>query len=361
MLSTFKSRIWGIACIAMLALSMAVIGCGGDDDDRFGHVTVRTREESKPERTVTEQPAPDSETTLQAIEREEPVAPVTEPPKEVTYEEAEAAFHEKRYDEAVEMFSLYTDRKSENPWGYYMLGLSAWKAGNNESAEEAFEQALELDQRHVKSWLNLSRVLLDTDRPEEALAKIDKALVIDPESNVAYRLQGRAFHQLGQKEEAVNAYRRAIQIDDQDAWSMNNLGLLYIEEGLYDKALPPLTRAVELKGDIAIFQNNLGMALERTGHFRAAEEAYKAAVTIDESNEKAYANLDRIEGVVEDPGIEPVDLGVIAQSFIEEIESWRVAVIDSVLSDSLEVKADSIIVSDTGASSADSTGSKPEQ
>lgn len=361
MLSTFKSRIWGIACIAMLALSMAVVGCGGDDGDRSDNVTIRTREESRPARTVTQPPAPDSEATPQAIEPEKPVAPVTEPPKEVTYEEAEAAFHEKRYNEAVEMFTLYTDRKSENPWGYYMLGLSAWKAGDHESAEEAFEQALELDQRHVKSWLNLSRVLLDTGRSEEALVKIDEALAMDPESNVAYRLQGRALHQLGQKEEAINAYRRAIQIDDQDAWSMNNLGLLFIEEGLFDKALPPLARAVELKGDIAIFRNNLGMALERTGHFQAAEEAYKAAVTIDESYEKAYANLDRIEDVVEDPGLEPVDLGVIAQSFIEEIESWRVAVVDSVLSDSLEVEADSIIVSDTGVSSADSIGNKQEQ
>ena len=84
---------------------------------------------------------------------------------------------------------------------------------------------------------------------------------------------------------------------------MNNLGLLYIEDGRFDLALPPLARAVELDGEVAVFRNNLGMALENTGHFRAAEEAYKAAVTIDESYEKAYDNFDRVESVIGDTGL----------------------------------------------------------
>jgi tetratricopeptide (TPR) repeat protein len=244
---------------------------------------------------------------------------VPEASREVTFEEAEAAFHERRYELAAELFTLYTERKSENPWGYYMLGLSAWKADQNEIAKGAFERALELDPKHVKSRLNLSRVLLDVGKPDDALIQIRGALELDPESSVAYRLKGRMFDAIGQKPQAVESYRDAIRLDNNDAWSMNNLALIYIEEGLYAQALPPLARAVEIQSDNAIFLNNLGMALECNGHFRAAGEAYESAISVNSGYEKAVFNLARVQEVLEDPELEPADLETIARMFADEI------------------------------------------
>jgi tetratricopeptide (TPR) repeat protein len=357
MLSNFRSRVLSAACIIVLAISITVIGCGGDEGKRSDDVAVRARRDSRKPRAAAQQPDHDIVKEIVPAEIEEPVATAPEPPRAVTYEEAETAFHEKRYDEAVELFTRYTARKSENPWGYYMLGLSAWKKGDHESAEEAFERSLELDPRHVKSRLNLGRVLLDTERPEDALTQIEEALAIDPESSVAYRLKGRALHQLGKWDEAVDAYRRAITIDNEDAWSMNNMGLILIEQGKFSEALPPLARAVELRDDVATFQNNLGMALECTGHYRAAEEAYGAAVAVDDSYEKAHDNYGRIEGVAEDPGQDQVDLGAVAKSFIDEIESWSLASAGSEQPDSTEAAPDSIVVSNAVVGTADSTAS----
>lgn len=329
---------------------MVLSGCGNDSGSGED-VSVRTMQKRSDKAEVGPLPSPEIETAPMSKEstKKDVKSVKPEPQREVTYEEAEAAYFGKRYEEAVELFKLYAERKSENPWGHYMLGLSAWKAGEFEIAEEAFERALAIDPLHVKSLLNLSRVLLDTGRPEEALAKITEALEIDSESNDAFRLQGRAYCQLGQLEEAVGAYRQAILVDDRDAWSMNNLGLIFIEEGLFGEALPPLACAVELRDDIAIFQNNLGMALERTGHFRAAEEAYRSAIAIDASYEKASANLSRVEAVTEDPGIEPVELAGLARRFTKEIEAWREAVVYDEKSGSIEPEA--IIVTE-----ADSTG-----
>ena len=171
-------------------------------------------------------------------------APVV--PRIVTYDEAEAAFRSGSYAEATELFGSYVETKSENPWGYYLLGLSAWKSGDLPRAEEAFERSLSLDPKHVKSYLNLARVLLETARPADALARVDSALTLDSLSNVACRLRGRALGALGDFEQAVDAYRRAITLDERDAWSMNNLGLLYLQEGWPEEALYPLARAVEL-------------------------------------------------------------------------------------------------------------------
>ena len=75
---------------------------------------------------------------------------------------------------------------------------------------------------------------------------------------------------------------------------MNNLGYLYIQQGRSDAALLPLARAVELRGNVPVFQNNFGTALERSGHFVTAREAYQAALQADSTYEKAAVGLARV-------------------------------------------------------------------
>lgn len=312
--------IWSIGLVLLFLLPL-IAACGDDEGSR-ARVTSRRTAPPPPEVTL----PPEEETVATAVEEVEPIVVEPEEPREVTYEEAESVYFERRYDEATELFTLYTERRPQNPWGFYMLGLSAWKSGQHGLAEDALQRALERDPLHVKSWLNLARVQLDEGRVDEALLQVEEALAIEPESSVGYRLLGRAYGQLDRREEAIDAYRQAILIDSEDAWSMNNLGYLLIEDERFEEALPPLARAVELEPEISTFHNNLGVALERNGYFRAAEDAFRAVLALDDSYLKAEINLLRVETLEEDPTLLPVDLAELARSFVDEVEGWREAV-----------------------------------
>jgi tetratricopeptide (TPR) repeat protein len=313
--------VWSVAALALLfLLPLFGVACGGDEERQEAERTAQLPPKIElPPPAVVEPEKPE-------VEEVEPAFVEPEPPREVTYSEAEAVFLDRRYDEAAEMFVIYTERKAENPWGFYMLGLSAWKSDQHGLAEDAVQRALELDPYHVKSWINLGRVLLDQERSEEALEMINEALALEPESSVGFRCQGRAFHQMDMLDDAVDSYRQAILIDNEDVWSMNNMGLILIEQERFDEALAPLARAVEIDPQIPIFHNNLGVALERTGHFRAAEDAFRAVLALDESYLKAEISRARVEGLVEDPNMLPVDLAELAQSFVDEVEGWSEAV-----------------------------------
>jgi tetratricopeptide (TPR) repeat protein len=241
----------------------------------------------------------------------------------VSYEVAESAFGAGRYSEATELFTAYTGGHPENPWGYYMLGLSAWRAGDHEKASSAFDRALEIDPSHRKSLFNSSRVLLETGQPKAALERIEKALALEPMSNEGFRLLGRTRHELGNVDEAIKAYQRALTIDERDVWSMNNLGLIYIQQDRSCEALAPLARAVELRSSAPVFQNNLGTALERSGYPTAAAQAYEAAIAVDSSYAKASVGLARVTGGGQEPETAPVDLVGLSQRFQADIESWR--------------------------------------
>ena len=263
--------------------------------------------------------------TVESASTPQPVTDAPTAPANVSYVDAESAFSGGRYAEATELFTGYTATHPDNPWGHYMLGLSAWKSGEHERALEGFDEALRLDPSHRKSLLNSARVLLETSRPREALERVERALAIEPLSSEGLRLVGRARHELGEIPEAIDAYQRAIALDERDVWAMNNLGLIYIQQGRSEEAIPPLARAVQLRGNAPVFQNNLGTALEQSGYTAAARQAYATALEADSTYAKASSSLARLGGPV-DPvtdSAQTVDLASLSREFEARIEQWR--------------------------------------
>ena len=230
-----------------------------------------------------------------------------------TFADGEAAYHARKYDEATTIFGAYTVRRPDNAWGHYMLALSAWKSGDFTTSEKAFDKALSLDPRHVKSLVNSSRLFIDQKRHDEAIDRLTKAAELDPESLEVSRLLARTYVAQGKTDEAIEAYKRVVELHDNDAWSLNNLGLLLFESGKADEALPLFAKATELRKDVAAFHNNFGMALEHTGRFKAAATAYTDALTADPGYEKAKLNLTRVEAVKSGPE-EPIVSGTVSDA-----------------------------------------------
>jgi tetratricopeptide (TPR) repeat protein len=286
----------------------AVVGCSKRGESHKTKVDDSTQTKAIADRGPTTKPF-DGEGFVGA-----PAPTVTGP---VSFADGEAAYQAKNYSEATTLFEQYTTRKPQNAWGHYMLGLSAWKSGDPAKSESAFETALRVDPTHMKSLVNLSRVLIEQKRYDDALEKLTRAGEIDPESVTVPRLMARAYSAKGDTDQAIDAYRRAIALDMADAWSMNNLGLIYLEQGFVEDALPYLAKAVLTKDSVAAFHNNLGMALEHSGRFVAAATAYKGALTADPGYKKATQNLARVEAVKSGPE-EPLDLAALARGTDED-------------------------------------------
>jgi len=292
----------------LTAATLTLAACGGEIKD----VKEVAKDSAEPVVATVTVPAP-KESAGGAVISSNPETQI------VTISDGEKAYQEKRYDDAVAIFSTYVEQHPKNPWGQYMLGLSSWKNGNLDRAETAFVRANELDPKHVKTLLNLTRVHLDQGRPKDALGRVNAALVLDSSSGEGYRLLGRVRAALNEPNEAIAAYRLALSHNPTDVWSMNNMGLLMIQQGRNEEALGPLARAVQIDSTVAVFQNNLGIALEHTGRFVMATEAYKSALAIDDGYTKAKLSLARVEGRKEDPTVMPVELVTLAESFEREI------------------------------------------
>ncbi len=307
----------GVLFVLVLAITVFVgvrmaSQSGTDETTEVAVTEIATPIESAPEViepsaefvAAAEIPAPTGEETL-----------AVEPPRVVSYAMAEQAYFEGDYSEAADMFDTYTADHSANAWGFFMLGLAEWKSGELDASEEAFIAALDIKPDHVKSLVNYSRVLVELERPQEARAQIELALQNAPENVDANRMYSRICHNEGLLDEAIEGYLRVLQVEQNDFWSLNNLGLIRIEQERFEEALAPLAKAARLNTEVACVQNNLGVALERTGHYTAAAEAFELALAADGNYEKADESLDRVSGLTEAIDLQTIDLAAMADGF----------------------------------------------
>ena len=247
------------------------------------------------------------------------VGVVDEVDREVTYEEAESAFHAGEYGRSVDLFTRYTLQKPDNSWGYYMLGIAAWKAGHNDVAETALRESTTRSPNHVKGHVNLARVLLEEGRAEEALEHATIAEDIDPASGQAKRMLARALTESGDLDGAMVAYEQALWIDADDERSLNNLGYLLLQRGRFEEAVGPLALAAQLDSTNTTFRNNLGSALEGAGFPVAALEAFGEAVAADPTNDKAGQSVARLQEVVINGAIPEVDVLALGGEYRDRI------------------------------------------
>jgi Tfp pilus assembly protein PilF len=218
--------------------------------------------------------------------------PASEPAR---YADAERAYLEKDYARSAELFAQFTKENPGHLWGRYMNGLALRRLGQLDEAEAELAAALEISPGHGKSLVNLGRVLIDANRPADALNHLEHAVEGEPDNVDAQRVRARALHSLGRAEEALAGYATALAIDENDAWSLNNMGLILIEQERFEEAQVPLVKACAADEGNATCRNNLGVALERAGDATAARNAYGEALALDPEYEKARISLARVE------------------------------------------------------------------
>jgi len=316
-----------IGLMAVIGVGVLVIGQSGP--------SPRDSKLAAESRRATPSRPPVSEPAVAATPVASEPAPVVatpgpaEPREPATWNEAQAAWDAGDWSLAADLFASYTGAHQGNAWGWFMTGLALRQDGRFAEAEPALEQCLAIDPDHGKALVALARVRLSLDRAEDALAPVESAVANAPENVDARRVLGRVLHTLGRVDEAEAAYLAVLAIDPDDAWANNNLGLLRIEGERFTEAVEPLERACAAGPGQAVFFNNLGVALERTGQYRAAEQAYAAAVDLAPGDSKAAVSLARVSGLGGD--MDDPTSGVLADAPAGEAPA------DSVASDAVAI------------------------
>ena len=174
----------------------------------------------------------------------------------------------------------------------FLLGLAQQRSGELAGALKSFEGAAHLDPTDTESLIQLGRIYLKTNRPNDAEAKFRAALAVEPQSPEA--LQGLALSLDAEKKpEALDAYKAYLAVRPQDTEARSRFVHLLIEQGQTEAALAELDKAgaghaptvedLKLRADIQIGQKKLA----------AAVATLKQAVAIAPNDPQLHGGLGR--------------------------------------------------------------------
>jgi Flp pilus assembly protein TadD len=206
----------------------------------------------------------------------------------------------------------------------YLLGLAQERSGDLQAATESFAGASRLDPKDEESLMELGRIYLKSDRPQDAEGRFRAVLEIEPNSPEA--LHGLALSLDAQKKPAAaDAYRQYLRARPQDAGARDRLVHLLVDQQQFDAAQAELDKNgpgqapsadwLRLKAEIEIGQKKVDMAIAtlkqavavapndaalhgwlgraylQTRDFANAEKELKTAINLDRSNINYWKDL----------------------------------------------------------------------
>jgi DNA-binding winged helix-turn-helix (wHTH) protein/TolB-like protein/Flp pilus assembly protein TadD len=116
-------------------------------------------------------------------------------------------------------------------------------------AEREYQRAIELNPGYADAYRLYAILLMQAGRHDEAFAKIQKALEIDPTS-VIYNVTLGFLHYFARRyDQAVEQLRKTIDMEPGHWMAHYWLAQVYAQKGIYEKALLEAQKARDLSGD----------------------------------------------------------------------------------------------------------------
>jgi predicted Zn-dependent protease len=226
------------------------------------------------------------------------------------FNNALAAYNQKDYRAAVDLFEEVIQEIPENPSAHQYLGLAhyqlgefadaledlqsardlrpdsfqlldhyvtiAKKAGDLEKAEAALLDYIGRNPDETEPRLELSRIARTLGKADEALeqaAYLANAQEASPEFKYEY---GVSLKEAGKLEEAKAALKSSLELDPSSAAANHALGVTELLSGKPQEAVAPLEAAVARAPDNGDFRFSLAQAYEKLDRIPESLAAYEA-------------------------------------------------------------------------------------
>jgi len=160
-------------------------------------------------------------------------------------------YNENRFNEAVTAFQQALKLSPKNIKAEDNLGLAYDGLGRKPEAEQAYRDAIRWQSQALQEdpgpYLDLGILLIDQNRPQEAISYLQQATQISPHDPKPHEQLGKAYTGLQRLPEAQVELERAVEASPNDAALHYVLGQIYRRQGMKDKAQAEFEKSASLK------------------------------------------------------------------------------------------------------------------
>ncbi|MEM8734155.1 MAG: tetratricopeptide repeat protein [Planctomycetota bacterium] len=196
-------------------------------------------------------------------------------------------------------------------------------------AAEDFRAAIDYAPDNWRTRHNYAISLAMKSSYRRAIQQLDRAIELNPAYANSYFNRGELYFEIGEYEQAIENYGKAIEITPDDPQYYNSRGhsRFMIEDHL--AALYDYETAAEMATDSATYQTDLADARQYLGKWKAAAEAYQAAVKANSKYARAYQNAAWLMATCPEKSVRNPELAVAAAKKAIELSERSARTLDT--------------------------------
>jgi tetratricopeptide (TPR) repeat protein len=184
---------------------------------------------------------------------------------------------------------------TRKPSFYILLGSLYRQNEEIEKGREVFEQGIKLYPDDVDLLYNYGIFLEKTGKHDDAMAKMQEVLALDPDNGAALNYVGYTWADNNVNlEKALEYVKRAVELLPDDGYVRDSLGWVYFKLGKFDQAIAELEKASEMVDNDPVIREHLGDVYMRMKQFEKARASYEEAYKLYEEEAKKEKVRDKI-------------------------------------------------------------------
>jgi tetratricopeptide (TPR) repeat protein len=208
-------------------------------------------------------------------------------PKAKSYEDsilmlAQIYEDEDDFPEAVNILkNVIATEETRRPVFYFYLASLYRKKNDINTGRNIFEDALQQFPDNSRVWYEYGLFLEQIGKTDEALVKMEKVLVINPDDPYALNYVGYTWAERGVNlDQALEYLKKAVTAKPDDGFIRDSLGWVYYKIGDYQQGVRELKIAVSKQPHDPTINEHLGDAYLKTGDLKNAHQSYEKAVAL---------------------------------------------------------------------------------
>ncbi|MFA6981371.1 MAG: tetratricopeptide repeat protein [Ignavibacteriaceae bacterium] len=198
---------------------------------------------------------------------------------------------QKEYLKAIEAYqkAIQLDDKYSSPW--FGLGNVYSEQKEYLKAIEAYQEAIRLDDNDSFSWYGLGNVHYEQKEYLKAIEAYQKAIQLDDKYSSPWYGIGNVYYKQKEHLKAIEAYQKSIKLDANEADQWNGLGNAYAGQKEYQKAIEAYQKAIKLDGKYFFAWHGLGNLYFDQKDFQKAIDSYLNVIKINNEIPGSQYNL----------------------------------------------------------------------
>ena len=165
---------------------------------------------------------------------------------------------QKLFEEAIENYKITLALEDPTSFALLRIGYCYEKINENDLAVQFFQRTVEEDPLLDKGWIAITKFYNKQKNYQKALYFINKAINIDSNNVVYWKLYAKINQRLNFLEEAERGYKRALELGNYEIDTWLNRSDILIKLGEYEASVYNLLQAIEFYPESAEIEFRLG-------------------------------------------------------------------------------------------------------